>query len=145
VRVTHVLRLGTQADISTALQGDGPRRSAKHSFYRASESDHPPWNSAGSSHLGHLSTGATASGPPGVVALVQPRERGGTTLPTTDAGDGSRKNQPVLDNVRGALLPLAARFRLRGIQTRGNAVSCRGEMGEDSRRSTRMKPHSKMR
>src|SRR5436309_16127257 len=42
----------------------------------------------------------------------------GTTLPATDAGDGSRKNHPTMDDRRGALVPLTKGVCLRGIQTR---------------------------
>jgi hypothetical protein len=79
------------------LTGDGLLRAAEHGFYRAGESDHPPWNScAGSSHLGHGPADSTSARPPGVVAsvlsrmsrphaslrvrLVQPREREGNRL-----------------------------------------------------------------
>ncbi len=35
-----------------------------------------------------------------------------------------------MDGARGALSPIAKGFRLRGIEARWDAVSCRGEMGE---------------
>jgi hypothetical protein len=35
-----------------------------------------------------------------------------------------------MDNARGTLVPLAAVVRLRGIQARWGAISCREEMGE---------------
>jgi hypothetical protein len=41
-----------------------------------------------------------------------------------------------MDGARSAFLPLAAHFRLRGIEIRWDAVSCHGEMSErTSRRS----------
>ena len=42
----------------------------------------------------------------------------GATLPATDASHGSRQNEPTMDGTRGALVPLAAGFRLRGSQAR---------------------------
>ena len=38
-----------------------------------------------------------------------------------------------MDSARGALVPLAKGFRLRGIEARWGAVSCRGQMGEGTR------------
>jgi len=68
------MRLGTQADLAVALQGMGFGGAAEHGFYRAGESDHPPWNScAGSSHLGHGEACSTSARPPGVVASVLSR------------------------------------------------------------------------
>lgn len=40
----------------------------------------------------------------------------GTTLPPTDFGDGRRQNPSTLDDARGALVPLAAGFRLSATQ-----------------------------
>jgi hypothetical protein len=47
-----------------------------------------------------------------------------------------------MDGARGALVPLAKGFRLRGSQARWGAVSCRGKAGEGTRRGARMEPHS---
>jgi hypothetical protein len=41
-----------------------------------------------------------------------------TTLSATDASHGSGKNEPTMDSQGGALLPVAASFRLRGSQAR---------------------------
>jgi hypothetical protein len=91
------------------LTGDGFFRTAQHRFYRAGESDNPPWNSCvGSSDLGDGAAVPTASGLPGVVARVlsfcaasrlassaagaAARTRGqtiGTTLSAADPSDGS--------------------------------------------------------
>src|SRR5947209_8123613 len=53
------------------LTEDGLLRPAKHRFYRASESDHPPWDSrVGSSHLGDGAAVPTSVSSPGVVARL---------------------------------------------------------------------------
>src|SRR6266566_970739 len=87
------------------LTGDGLFRPAQHGFYRAGESDHPPWDRcAGSSHLGNGAAVPTSVSTPGVVARLlsfcapspitasgaraAARTRGqasGTTLPAPDA------------------------------------------------------------
>jgi hypothetical protein len=92
IRVTHVVRLGTEDALKVALQGMGFGGAAEHRFYRAGESDHPPWIAALARR-----TWATAQQSPHLlahlewwrayyhfvrphhslrVALVQPRERG---------------------------------------------------------------------
>ena len=63
-------------------------------------------------------------------ACAAARARGqtsGTTLPAAYTSDGSRQNQPTMDGARGALLPIAAAFRLRATQARydGSAMSWR--------------------
>ncbi len=73
------------------------------------------------------------------------RHASGATLPAAYAGDGRRQNESTMDGARGALVPLAACFRLRGSQARWGAVSCRGQMGEGTRRSTRMEPYFRVR
>ena len=62
----------------------------------------------------------------------------GATLLAAYACDGSRQNHPTMDGRRGALVPLAAAFRLRGIEARWGAGSCRGVMGEGIRRRAHM-------
>jgi hypothetical protein len=109
-RVRHVMRLGTQTDLSAALQGMGFGGAAEHGFYRADESDGPAWDSrAGSSHLGDGSTVLTPISSPGVVARLlsfcsssriatsgirtAPRARwqaSGATVPAVDASHGIR-------------------------------------------------------
>jgi hypothetical protein len=101
VRVSRVMRLGTQADLKAALQGLGFGGAVEHRFYRAGSTDHPTWNSrAGSSNLGDFPTALTTAGPPRVVAsllsrmsrphhslrvaLLQPRERGGKLVAQRD-------------------------------------------------------------
>ncbi len=134
------------------LTEDGLLRPAEHGFYRASQSDGPPWNSrAGSSHLGHGAAVSTPARPPGVVASVLSfraspcssasgtgpatstrRQPSGSTLPTANSGDGSRENTSTMDSARGALSPLADRFPLRareikcscGVMSRGRWRSC---------------------
>ena len=120
------------------LTGDGLFWLTQHRFHRASQSDRPSWNSCSrSTHLGHSTAISIPAGPSRVVAGVlslcssppiaaggacaAARARGqigGATLPTTDAGDGSRQNQPTMDGARGARLPIAKGFRLRGIAAR---------------------------
>jgi hypothetical protein len=53
--------------------GNGPLWEIEHGFYRARESDCPPWNScASSSHLGGGSAVPTVVSSPGVVARLLP-------------------------------------------------------------------------
>jgi len=112
--------------------------SVEHRFYRAGQSDHPPWNSCiGSSNPGHFSTSSPVAGPAGMVARVlslcpssrivagearaAARARGQTssaTLPTVDPSHGGRQNKQTMDGARGALVPIAAGFRLRGTKAR---------------------------
>jgi hypothetical protein len=54
--------------------------------------------------------------------------------------DGSRENQPTMDGARGALLPIAAGFRLKPLNLDAVAVSGRGEVGERASRRSRMGP-----
>ncbi len=71
VRVRHVMRLGTQADLSAALQEMGFGGAVEHRLYRAGESDGPSWNSCpGSSHLGDGAADSIPTRPSGVVACV---------------------------------------------------------------------------
>jgi hypothetical protein len=162
VRVSQVMHLGTEDALKAARPRIGLLWTTQHRFHRTGQSDHPPWNSrAGTPHLGHFPTGSTASGPSGVVASVlsccpspclaagearaAARTRGqpaGAMLPTPDSCDGSRQNSSTMDGARGALVPLAKGFRLRGSQARWGAVSCRGKVGEGTRRGARMEPHS---
>ena len=148
VRVTHVMRLGTEAALKAALQGlgfsgrlntafiervnltvrHGVAALARRTWATAQQSPHllahlEWWRAYYHFVRPHESLR---------VALVQPRERGGklsgATLPATDASDGSRQNQPTMDGARGALLPLAAGFRLRATQARcGCSIMSRGE------------------
>jgi hypothetical protein len=88
--------------------------------------------------VGHRTAVPTPVGPPRVVACVLSfraspqsaasgaqaaanarRQAGSATLPATNSGDGSWQNSPTMDGRRGALVPLAAGFRLRGSQARG--------------------------
>jgi hypothetical protein len=66
----------------------------------------------------------------------------GATLSAMYGSSGSRQNHPRMDGARGAHLPLAKGFRLRGTKPDVDAVSCHGEMGEGASRRTRMEPHS---
>jgi transposase-like protein len=137
-RVTPMMRLGTEDALKIALQSMGFGGAAKHGFHRAGSTDGPTWDScAGSSHLGHGSAVPTSAGSPGMVASVLPfcasspiaarRARaatsargqvGGATLLATDTSHGRRENHSTMDGARGALLPLAAGFRLRATTVR---------------------------
>ena len=136
--------------------------SAQYRFYRAGESDGQTWS--GSPCSSNLGDGSAVSTPAGLCRMVArvlsfcapsriaagsahaaTRTRGqpsGATLPAADTSDGSRENPSTMDGRRGALLPIAAGFRLRGSQARWGAVSCRGGMGEGSHRGVRMESHS---
>ena len=109
---------------------------------RAGKSDRPTWGGcARSPHLGHSSAVSSPARPSAVVAsllslcappcftpndahpLTSARwQLPGATVPTVDSCDGSRQNHPTLDGARGALLPIAKGFRLRGIEARWDAV-----------------------
>jgi hypothetical protein len=115
--------LGTQAALPVARPRTGSHGSTQHRFYRASESDRPPWGgSAGTPHLGHGQARPTTAGPLGMVASLfsfrapsrittggaraAARARwqtSGTTLPATNRSSGSGKNQPALDSAGSAL------------------------------------------
>jgi hypothetical protein len=71
VRVTPVMRLGTEDADPRRETSDGLLRPIEHRFYRASEPDRPPrGGSARTTYLGHFEAGSTTSGPSGVVAGV---------------------------------------------------------------------------
>ena len=111
---------------------------AQHRLYRAREFDRPPWSSsAGTPQVGDGEACSTPARPSGVVASLlsfcpssrsvagSPRSatttRGqpsGATLPTTDAGDGSRQSEATMDGARGALVSIGADLRLRGAKAR---------------------------
>jgi hypothetical protein len=50
-----------------------------------------------------------------------------------------------MDSQGGALLPLAACFRLRGLEARWGAVSGRGQTAEGTCRRARREPHFRVR
>jgi len=137
-RVTHVMRLGTRADLTLALQGMGFSGRLNTAFIERV-------NLTVRHGVAALArrTWATVQQAPQLlahlhwwrayyhfvrphaalrVALVQPAaargQVGGTTLPPAYPSDGSRKNQPTMDGARRALLPIAADFRLRATQAR---------------------------
>jgi hypothetical protein len=127
-RVTHVMRLGTQADLTLARASDGLLWTAEHCLHRAGESERPSWGgSAGTSHVGHFPTGSTTAGPRGIVeSLLSFRassrittgdaraatragwQTSSTTLPAANSSDGSGKNQPALDSAGSAVPSPAA-------------------------------------
>src|SRR5712691_2755080 len=51
---------------------------------------------------------------------------GGATLSAANASDGCRQDQSTMDGRRGALVPLAAGFRLRATQARCRSMSWGG-------------------
>jgi len=126
---------------------DGLLWTIEHGFHRASESDGTSRSgSAGTPHLGYLPAGPTPAGssrmvasllsfcaPPCIVtsrALAVARARGQagvTTLSTAYPSYGSGENTSTMDGSRGALLPIAAGFRLRSTEARcGWSVMSRG-------------------
>jgi hypothetical protein len=130
------------------LAGIGLLGSAEHRFFRTGESDDPAWRlSSRKTYLGHRTASSTPFCPLRMVARLLPlcassritsrgaraatRARWQTASATLSAAypsHGSRKNQPTMDGARGALLPLAASFRLRGIEARCEcSVMLRGE------------------
>jgi hypothetical protein len=50
-----------------------------------------------------------------------------------------------MDGARGALVPLAAAFRLRGAKASDGCIVMSGEMGEGSSKRSRMEPRSRKR
>ena len=129
------------------LTGIGLLWEAEHGFYRAGESDHPPWNSCvGSSNLGYSSANPTpasfhrmvagllsfCASPPSAAGSARAAARarwqaGGATLSAADASDGGRQNPSTMDGSRGALVPVAAAFRLKADEARcGWSVTSRG-------------------
>jgi hypothetical protein len=100
---------------------------AEHRFYRTGESDGPSWHlSTGTPHLGHGEAFPTPAGSSAMVACLLPfctspriithsartaararRQVGSATLPTAYASDGSRENQPTVDNTGSLVLSLA--------------------------------------
>ena len=136
VRVTHVMRLGTEDALKIALQEmgftgrlntafiervnltvrHGIAALARRTWATAQQSPHllahlEWWRAYYHFVRPHESLR---------VALVQPRERGGkllgATLSATNASHGSGKNEPTMDDTRAALVPLAVHFRLRATQ-----------------------------
>jgi hypothetical protein len=138
VRVTHVMRLLTEAARKASRPRMGLSGRLNSAFIeRAPLTVRNARLSSGSSHVGDVQACLTLARPSGVVASVPPccasspiaessaraatRARwhsSGATRPPTDGSSGSRQNDPRMDGARGALLPRAFAFRLRGIQAR---------------------------
>jgi hypothetical protein len=113
-------------------------RMPEHRFYRTGESDGPSWSgSSRKTYLGYFPTGSTAAGSSRMVACLlsfcassciapdsaheATRARwqaSDATLSAAYSSDGSRENTSTMDGSRGALLPLAASFRLRATEAR---------------------------
>ena len=97
----------------------GPLPTRPHSFWPTSSGGEPLITDVASSP-------STASG-----ARAATRARGqpsDATRPPAYGSSGSGKNHPTMDGARGALLPLAADFRLRASQARWGCslIPCRG-------------------
>jgi hypothetical protein len=110
----------------------------EHGVHRTGESDGSTWRgSARTPHLGNGTAVPTAAGQSGMVACVlslcaspciatsgaraATRARwqaSSATLSAPNTSHGSTKDHPAMDGLRGALLPLAKGFRLRGIKAR---------------------------
>jgi hypothetical protein len=75
--------------------------------------------------LSTMSNGSTARG---ARAATRARwQTAGAAIPATYPSHGSGKNHPTMDGGRGALSPLAASFRLRATEARGECrVMSRG-------------------
>jgi hypothetical protein len=138
VRVSHVMRLGTEDALTAARPRIGPLGSAQHRHHFAGQSDHSTWKSRSRTpHLGHGQACPAPAGPPGMVAgflsccasspltasgagfATRARwQTDGAALSAADACHGSWKNHPTMDDARGALLPRAFAFRLRATTAR---------------------------
>jgi IS1 family transposase len=148
VRVTHVMRLGTEAALQVTLQGLGFSGRLNTAFiervnltvrHGVAALARRTWaTSQQSPHLlAHLEwwrayyhgcrVPCLAAG--GARAAARTRgQAGGATLSAPYSGDGRGKNQPTMDSARSALVPLAKGFRLRGIAARcGCRVISRGD------------------
>jgi hypothetical protein len=146
-RVTHVMRLGTESALKAALQGLGLSGRLNTAFiervnltvrHGVAALARRTWATSqqASQLLAHLEwwrayyhfvrPHASLR-----IALMQPRGRGGRRLAQRyrrrTPGHGSWQNEPTMDGARGALLPLAKGFRLRGIEARwGCRIMSRG-------------------
>ncbi len=139
VRVTHMMRLGTQTDLKIARPRDGLLWAIEHRLYRAGESDCPPWSgSFGASHLVHGEACPTPPSSSRVVAsllsccaspCIAPGDTwaaararwqaGGATLPATYPSHGSRENQPTVVNAGSPVLSLATSAMLHHLSVNG--------------------------
>ena len=146
VRVTHVMRLGTEAALKAREASDGLLGPAQYGFYRTGESGGAPWRlSVGTPHLGHGEARSTPTRSPGMVASVlsfcasqriaasgahtAPRARWQTssaTLPAADASYGSGKDPPTVGNTGSPMLSFAASAMLHLMN--GNDVRRRSGM-----------------
>jgi hypothetical protein len=120
------------------LTRTGLLRAAEHRIYRTGESERPSWGCCSRTpHLGHIPSSSTPLRPPGMVASLLSLcassrittsgagaatsarwQTSGATVPAAYASHGSGKNEPTMDSEGGALLPIAASFRLRASQAR---------------------------
>jgi hypothetical protein len=138
VRVTPVMRLGTQDALTVALQRLGFSGRLNTAFIeRVNLTVRDARGGSGKTDLGHVSTSSPAAGPSGMVACLLPfcastritassapaaaRTRwqtAGATLPAPDSCDGRGKNHSTMDCSRGALVSLGDDLRLRGAKAR---------------------------
>ena len=121
-RVTPVMRLGTEADLTSVLQGLGlsgrlntafierVNLTVRHGIAAFAVPGLRPSKAHTCSPI--WSGGARA-------ATSTRGQPSGSTVPAADASDGSRKNEATMDSSRGALLPIAKGLRLRVPQARG--------------------------
>ena len=165
VRVKHVMRLGTQTALQVILLGLGFSGRLNTAFIeRVNLTVRHGIAAASASHLGDCEAFPIPARPSGVVAHLLPfcafppippssahaaaRTRwqaASSTLSTAYTSHGRQQNPSPMDSMRGALLPLAAAFRLSGLEASVAARSCQGEMGEGAGSSTRLEPLSRIR
>jgi IS1 family transposase len=139
VRVTQVMRLGTQTDLTVALQGMGFSGRLNTAFiervnltvrHGIAALARRTWATAKPAPTPVSTPGVVAcllsfraSSPiPTSSARAPVRTRGqtsGTTLSTANSGYGCWQNQSTMDGARGAFLPIATGFRLRASESRG--------------------------
>jgi hypothetical protein len=139
VRVSHVMRLGTDAALRVARPRTRPLWTLEHRFYGTSKPDCPSWGGrASTSHLGHGEARSTVPGPSRVVASLlsfrtSPRsatsgpcsatrarwQTSRATLPAVYPSNGSWENQSKVVSTRNALLSLATGATLHHLGVHG--------------------------
>jgi hypothetical protein len=133
VRVRHVMRLGTQAALSVALQGMGLSGRLNTAFIeRGNLTIRHAIAAASSSHLGDGAAVPTPVSSSGVVACllsfcasshITPScaraaararwQTSGATLPAANTGDGSWQNPSTMHGTRGTRMPFTAGSHLK--------------------------------
>jgi hypothetical protein len=140
------MQLLTGADLKSALQHLGFSGRLNTAWIsRMNVTVRNAGGSSGPPHLGEGSAVLMLAGPSGVVArllsLCAPSplpssgahaaastrwQAGGATLSAANGSSGCRQDQSTMDGMRGALVPLAAGFRLRATQARCRSMSWGG-------------------